>query len=169
MELTTSDLLQICCACSSTQGIFNVGCYGAEGDGLTDDLGAILAARDAVNAAGGGVLFFPRGSFVVSDTIELGASTTVLGLGARSVLEAKPGVACFNMLFARNSDNVRIRDLVLDGNRAKTSDPDPDNENIGCGFLGLPVGEGQTGLSIRKCHNSQSPPIGHPDQRPAQQ
>ena len=108
------------------------------------------AARDAVNAAGGGVLFFPRGTFVVSDTIELGASTTVLGLGAGSVLQAKPGVACFNMLLMRDTDNVRVRDLVLDGNRDMTSPPaDPDNENIGCGFLGRPVDKGQTGLSIQ--------------------
>ena len=150
MKLTKYLLFRICCACSSTQGIFNVHCYGAKGDGQTDDLGAILAARDAVNAAGGGVLFFPRGSFVVSNTIELGTSTTVLGLGAGSVLQAKPGVACFNMLLVRNSDDVRVRDLVLDGNRAMTSPPaDPDNENIGCGFLGQPVGKGQTGLSIK--------------------
>jgi parallel beta-helix repeat protein len=150
MELTKPDLLNICCACSSTQGVFNVRCYGATGDGQTDDLGAILTARDAVNTAGGGVLFFPRGTFVVSNTIELGASTTVVGLGAGSVLQAKPGVACFNMLFMRNSDDVRVRDLVLDGNRDKTKPPaDPDNEIIGCGFLGQPVGEGQTGLSIK--------------------
>ena len=97
MQLTKPDLLNICCACSSTQGVFNVRCYGAKGDGHTNDLDAILAARDALNAEGGGVLFFPRGTFVVSDTIELGASTTVLGLGAASVLRAKPDVACFNM------------------------------------------------------------------------
>jgi parallel beta-helix repeat protein len=123
--------------------------FGAKGDGQTDDLGAILAARDALNAAGGGVLFFPRGTFIVSNTIELGASTAVLGSGASSILQAKPDIACFNMLLVQNSDDVRVRDLVLDGNSAKTSDPDSDNENIGCGFLGLPVGEGQTGLSIR--------------------
>jgi parallel beta-helix repeat protein len=150
MKLTKPDLLDICCACSSTQGIFNVRCYGAKGDGQTDDLGAILVARDAVNAAGGGVLFFPQGGFVVSNTIELGASTTALGSGAGSVLQAKPGVACFNMLLVRNSDDVRVRDLVLDGNRANTGPPvDADNENIGCGFLGQPVGKGQTGLSIK--------------------
>lgn len=134
----------------SHEGTFNVRCYGAKGDGQSDDLSAILAARDDVNAAGGGILLFPRGSFQVSNTIEIGANTTVLGSGAGSVLLAKPGVACFNMLLVRNSDDVRIRDLVLDGNRVQTSPPaDADNENIGCGFLGQPVGKGQTGLSIK--------------------
>src|SRR5262245_41783654 len=123
MKLADPDLMQTCCTYSSRQGIFNVRCHGAKGDGQTDDLGAILAARDAVNAAGGGVLFFPQGTFVVSNTIELGARTTVLGLGAGSVLLAKPGVTCFNMLLMRNSSDVRVRDLVLDGNRANTSPP----------------------------------------------
>jgi len=130
--------------------LHNVRNYGAKGDGQTDDLSAILAARDAVNAAGGGVLFFPRGTFVVSGVIELGAGTTALGAGAGSVLQAKAGAAAFNMLLFRNSDGVRVVDLVLDGNRAKTTAPtDPDNENLGCGLLGLPVGKGQTGLSVR--------------------
>lgn len=150
MELTKADLFRICCACSSTRGIFNVQCHGAKGDGQTDDLGAILAARDAVNAAGGGVLFFPRGTFVVSDTIELGTSTTIRGLGASSVLKAKLGVTSFNMLLVRNSDDVRVQDLVLDGNRAETGPPaDPDNENLGCGFLAQRVDNGRTGLSIQ--------------------
>jgi parallel beta-helix repeat protein len=49
---------------------------------------------------------------------------------------------------------VRVRDLVLDGTRAELGDPDQDGgddedvENVGCGFLGLPVRDGQTGLSI---------------------
>ncbi len=149
MTPTETDLLSICCACTSTNGIFNVKCFGAKGDDPVDDFHAIIAARNAVNAAGGGVLFFPSGRFVVSDTIELGANTTVLGLGASSVLLAESGGACFNMLRVRNGDDVRVRDLVLDGNRDNTQPPDnPESENVGCGLF-APVGQGQTGLSIR--------------------
>lgn len=140
----------------SDQGIFNVRCYGAKGDGSQADFGAILAARDALNAAGGGVLFFPPGTYILYHTIELGANTTVLGAGPHSVLLAKPkdpGGPAFNMLFIGDADNVRVRDLVLDGNSGELEDPDPDKnddeevENVGCGFLGL-LREGQTGLSI---------------------
>jgi parallel beta-helix repeat protein len=54
------------------------------------------------------------------------------------------------MLLVQNSDEVRVRDLVLDGNRDMTNPPtDPDDENTGCGFLGQPVDKGQTGLSIQ--------------------
>ena len=141
----------------SQQGIFNVRSYGAKGDRSQADFGAILAARDALNAAGGGVLFFPPGTYILYHTIELGANTTVLGAGPRSVLLAKPkdpGGPAFNMLSMGDADNVRVRDLVLDGNRAELEDPDPDAdddeevENLGCGFLGVPAREGQIGLSI---------------------
>ena len=135
----------------SDQGIFNVRCYGAKGDGTAADFFKILAARDALNAAGGGVLFFPPGTYVVLNTIELGANTTVLGSGPRSVLLAKPkdpGGTAFNMLFMQDADNVRVRDLVLDGNSAQLIEPPEGEENVGCGFLGSPLHEGQTGLSI---------------------
>ena len=97
------------------------------------------------------MLFFPPGTYIVYHTIELGANTTVLGAGPGSVLLAKPkdpGGHAFNMLFIGDADNVCVRDLVLDGNSAQLAGPDEKEENVGCGFLGLPVREGQTGLSI---------------------
>jgi hypothetical protein len=134
----------------SPQRIIDVRCFGANGEDEVDDFDAIRDARDAVNAAGGGVLFFPPGTFIVSDTIELGPNTTVLGSGASSVLLAKPNVPAFSMLLIRHSHNVRVRELVLDGNRALTGEPTgPGNENRGCGILCAPGNEGQTGLSIR--------------------
>jgi hypothetical protein len=135
----------------SQQGIFNVRAYGARGDGTAGDFGAILAARDALNAAGGGVLFFPPGTYILLHTVELASNTTVLGAGAGSVLLAKPrdpGGSAFNMLLTGDAGNVRVRDLVLDGNSAELAEPPENEENVGCGFLGLPVHEGQTGLSI---------------------
>ncbi len=44
--------------------------YGATGDGVTDDTAAIQEAADAVSS--GGVLYFPPGQYVISDTIEFG-------------------------------------------------------------------------------------------------
>lgn len=137
----------------SGHGIFDVRSYGARGDGGPADFAAILAARRALNDAGGGVLFFPPGIYVVHDTIELGADTTALGSGTGSVLLArprKPGGPSFNMLFVRNADHVRVRDLVLDGNRTETTEPTGTaHENKGCGIFGEPTEAGQTGLSIR--------------------
>jgi hypothetical protein len=76
----------------SREGIFDVRCYGAKGDGGYADFAAIIAARNALNDCGGGVLFFPRGTYGFHDTLKLGANTTVLGWG-RPVLQAKRGVA----------------------------------------------------------------------------
>ena len=136
----------------SDPGLFNVRSYGAKGEGSPSDFLRILAARDALNAAGGGVLLFPRGTYAVYDTIELGSNTTVLGSGAGTVLEARvkdPSGPCFNMLSVRKANNVCVRDLVLDGNAARTTAPAEGEENLGCGLLGFPVREARIGLSIR--------------------
>jgi hypothetical protein len=45
---------------------FSVKSYGAKGDGVTDDTAAIQAAVDALYAAGGGTLRFPKGKYVVT-------------------------------------------------------------------------------------------------------
>ena len=67
----------------SAHGIFNVRCYGAKGDGGPGDFAGIVAARNALNAEGGGVLFFPRGSYVMPDAIGPGAYRPVAGQGER--------------------------------------------------------------------------------------
>lgn len=46
--------------------IFDVTQYGAKGDGRTDDQDAIQKTIDAAEAAGGGVVFFPVGTFLVN-------------------------------------------------------------------------------------------------------
>lgn len=44
--------------------VFNVRTYGATGDGVTNDTAAINAALSAITTAGGGVLFFPPGTYL---------------------------------------------------------------------------------------------------------
>lgn len=54
----------------STPGVYNVRTYGATGDGSTDDTAAIQAAINAMYASAtkGGVVFFPAGTYKVSDS-----------------------------------------------------------------------------------------------------
>jgi hypothetical protein len=56
---------------SNNAQIFNVKSppYNATGDGVTNDTVAVLAAMTALNANGGGVLYFPAGAYLLSSTI----------------------------------------------------------------------------------------------------
>lgn len=44
---------------------YDVKGFGATGDGTTDDAVAIQAALDAANTAGGGVVYFPKGTYLI--------------------------------------------------------------------------------------------------------
>lgn len=54
----------------SALGWLNVKDYGAEGDGTTDDTDAIQDAIDAAAAAGGGVVYFPAGVYIVGGSLQ---------------------------------------------------------------------------------------------------
>ena len=97
--------------------IFNVKTYGALGDGRADDTDAVVAAIAAVTAAGGGTIYFPSGTFMVSpdrlflqcnDVVWEGAGiyrTTVRGrTGGGQLFQAANGTA----------SNVTFRDLTFD-------------------------------------------------------
>ncbi len=56
-----------------SDGVFNVRDYGATGDGVTDDAAAITLAGAALQTAGGGTLYFPRGTYFIDPA----ASATV--------------------------------------------------------------------------------------------
>lgn len=55
---------------ASGGSLFNVKSYGAIGDGSTDDTSAIQAAIDAAAAAGGGVVYFPAGTYIVGGALQ---------------------------------------------------------------------------------------------------
>lgn len=61
-----------------SQVFTNVKSYGAKGDGVTNDTSAIQAAINNLNAAGGGTLFFPTGTYL-TDTLTLYSNITILG------------------------------------------------------------------------------------------
>jgi hypothetical protein len=68
--------------------------YGAVGDGLTNDLAAIQAAINAANAAGGGVVFIPKGTFLVNGTLTGYSTVSFLGYSRDlSTIEVASGSA----------------------------------------------------------------------------
>lgn len=58
--------------------------YGAVGDGVADDTAALTAAFSAVNAAGGGLLWFPEGTYRVTSAVTWSQGVNILGSGSDS-------------------------------------------------------------------------------------
>lgn len=55
---------------SNSQRTYNVETYGAVHDGITDDTVAIQAAINACWDAGGGVVYFPRGVYIIGGALK---------------------------------------------------------------------------------------------------
>ena len=58
--------------------VVSVAQYGAKGDGTTDDTTAIQSAIDHVASVGGGTVYFPKGDYVITDTINVNDSNVKL-------------------------------------------------------------------------------------------
>lgn len=63
---------------SKLRDVVSVKDFGAVGDGVTDDTAAIQAAITAVGAAGGGVVYFPRGIYAITSALNVSAHGIVL-------------------------------------------------------------------------------------------
>lgn len=59
--------------------------FGAEGDGTTDDATAIAAAIAACSAAGGGIVFFPAGTYRITSELAIPNNVSLWGAGANAV------------------------------------------------------------------------------------
>jgi hypothetical protein len=90
--------------------------YGAVGDGITDDTTAI---QNAVNSEN--IVFFPAGTYLVSNPISIPSNRTLFGEGAASVI-SYTGTTTSRGAFYINSgsssvyvDNVTVQDLKFLG------------------------------------------------------
>lgn len=116
-------------------GIFNVFDFGATPDDLTDDSAAIQAAIDAAYAAGGGTVYIPAGTFIMSGDkanpsegcIEVRSNVTLTGAGAgNTVLKLADNYnerinGMIRTPVDESASNVTISNLTIDGNRANNT------------------------------------------------
>lgn len=65
---------------------FNVTEYGATGDGVTDDYTAIASAITAASSAGAGIVYFPAGTYLVSQTLRRPSAVSMLGAGVAGTI-----------------------------------------------------------------------------------
>lgn len=109
--------------------VFNVkadwGGGEAVGNGVSDDVAPINAAINAANAAGGGIVYIPRGNYGI------GASSVGVGIvmkpnvwlmgGGRdaTTLTLLPNAGAHLIWLTPNVDRMMISDMTLDGNRSQ--------------------------------------------------
>lgn len=64
--------------------VYNVQGYGAVGDGVTDDTVAIQATINAASNAGGGIVWLPAGTYLISDALVIPMGVYIVGAGPRA-------------------------------------------------------------------------------------
>lgn len=93
-----------------TGNIHNILDYGAKGDGVTDDTQAIKTAIADCNA--GDTIFFPNGTYIVSDTIDINKQVHLTGIsynyGNGSVLKTSMNKPLFNVTSWCTIENFRL-------------------------------------------------------------
>ena len=86
-------------------GTINVKDYGATGDGVTDDTTAIQAAIDVAEAADGGEIYFPKGIYAISSTLEV-AKKGISLIG--SSMDATDGVILLSKTGGTFTDDIML-------------------------------------------------------------
>jgi len=87
-----------------TEGSVNVKQFGATGDGVTDDSGAIQAALSHCRTTNQ-TLYFPKGDYYMTSPTTVGASVTIRGESTRDT-RIKPNFSTFAYVFEFNTTNV---------------------------------------------------------------
>jgi hypothetical protein len=111
------------------QQTFNVKAFGATGGGVANDAAAIQSAIDAAYTAGGGVVYFPRGTYIVSSQITWpkvsGKEFICRGDGPASVIQNHSGftdaIFYVGSSTGPGASGVQFEDLKFKGASATTA------------------------------------------------
>lgn len=103
--------------------VVNVKAYGATGNGTTDDTAAINNAITACVGAGGGVVYFPPGTYLTSTGISVAntqAAVHLVGAGEDATIVKASSSAFAATAVCVHQANGWIVDMTFDGNGATT-------------------------------------------------
>jgi hypothetical protein len=108
---------------AATEGlVFNVldPAYGATGDGTTDDTTAIQAALTA--AAGGGTVYFPKGTYRVTSALNMTESCNLVGVkaGVSRIAHDSASADVLNLTTGASLPHVEIRNLQFYHSQSNT-------------------------------------------------
>lgn len=87
----------------------NVKDYGAYGDNVHDDT---IAIQSAIDASTGGVIFFPAGTYVISNTIKVHSNQTLCGEG-KNISILRMSAVGKDGIQVNNAEHVTIRELQV--------------------------------------------------------
>ena len=165
---------------SSGQSTFSIKDFGATGDGVTDDTASLRAALNSIRTNGGGVLYIPSGTFIISEEIIIDRETygnvSIRGEGQNASILSRPfdadeeqslmtltdmvGVTISALKFEGNvefdstKEESGYNNLTLDNcSRSVLIDIDSRNVNVGS-CIHLSNGSGN---SIFSCSTENSP------------
>lgn len=109
---------------------YNVLDFGATGNGVTDDTAAIQAAVNAARADGGGTVYIPEGTFIVTGHTEPSDGAIMLydnitltgaGMGLTNIKVADGWdmkmTGVIRTPYGAGTENVTVNNLTIDGNR----------------------------------------------------
>ena len=94
--------------------------FGAVGDGVTDDTVALTNAKTYIQSRGG-MLFFPVGTYIVSNISALqftAGEILLIGEGYGSIIKAANNAALNYVISYSGSGTLRVENLAVDGNKA---------------------------------------------------
>ena len=101
---------------SPEYGIFNVRNYGAIGDGVADDTQAIYAATGDLISSSSGILYFPKGTYRITQPIGVqGSNIDILGDGKGiSIIKStlSPFIQ-FPIYIITNSSNINVSNISI--------------------------------------------------------
>ena len=134
--------------------VIDVKTFGVIGDGVTDDTTAIQAANDSIGA-NGGVLFFPPGTYIITEGVLIDNNKTVVrGAGIDlSIIKVADSAGNFvnNGVLKIAADSVTVEDITLDGNSDNNTAED---------HSGILASAGIDNLIVRNSHIKNTPKAG---------
>lgn len=142
--------------------------FGAVGDGTTDDTDAIQACIDAVHTQGGGVVYFPAGTYLVrvaqtasatwKHCLRIYANITLRGESRESsTIKLKNSAGNYWSIFARalstdtDMNDVGIYDLCIDQNNTNNAPAALSDLTSGGGARFVLVCYGGHRVTVRNC------------------